>query len=148
MTNRSLYFLLTILPLTFTVVGQDSKNVFKADSIFIYNNFKQGGTTANLSHNHKDLDSTNAQKTKLSTSDLAEFIDIFKKTKAKKLFQQKYGAGIFYILVFNGGHRSRYVMYSSPDSGILDNLDLMRRWTISETVDKKRLYELVQKNWP
>ena len=145
MTNRHLYFLLTILPLTYTVAGQDLKNVFTADSIFIYDNFRQGGTTAGLSHNHKDLDSTNAQKSQLSPSDLADFVDIFKKTKSKKLFQQKYGAGLCYILVFNGGHRSKYVMYSSPDSGILDNLDLMRRWTINETADKKRLYELVKK---
>jgi len=148
MTNRHLYFILTILSLTYTADGQDLKNAFTADSIFIYNNFSQGGTTAGLSHNHKDLDSAKAQKRKLSPSDMADFVDIFKKTKGKKLFQQKYGAGLCYILVFNGGHRYKYVMYSSPDLGILDNLSLMRRWTITETADKERLYDWVQKNWP
>ncbi|HEY5824023.1 MAG TPA: hypothetical protein VIT44_06655, partial [Cyclobacteriaceae bacterium] len=65
-----------------------------------------------------------------------------------KLFQQKYGAGLCYIIVFSGGHRFKYVMYSSTDMGLLDNLGLMRRWIISEAENKKRLYELVQKNWP
>jgi hypothetical protein len=147
MTNRLLYFVLIILSLTHKEDGQALKNGFTADSIFIYDNFKKGGTTASLSHNHKDLESAKPQKSKLSSGDMADFIDIFKKTKAKKLFQQKYGAGLCYILVFKDGIRSKYVLYSSADIGILDNLDLMRRWTVTETADKKRLYEQVQKNW-
>lgn len=79
---------------------------------------------------------------------MADFVDIFGKSKSKKLFQQKYGGGLCYLLVFRGGQRFRYIIYSSQDIGILDNLDLMRRWTVSDISDKKRLYDLVQKNWP
>lgn len=145
MTNRLIYLLVTIAPMTLTAQGQDSKKEFTADSIFIYQSFRQGGTTANLSHNHRDLDSTKTEIIKLSSRDMTDFIDIFRRAKSKKLFQQKYGAGLCYLLVFRGGQRFRYIIYSSPDIGILDNLVLMRRWTVNDISDNKRLYDLIQK---
>jgi hypothetical protein len=148
MTSRFFYAFLATLIFSFGVQGQDSDKMFSADSIFIYKDFTVGGTTANLWHNHKDLDSTNNQKTKLNKEETIEIVDIFKKAKRKKLFQQKYGRGICYILIYKSVHKSISIIYSSQEIGFVDNLDTMKRWIVNDTTDKRRLYEIIRKNWP
>jgi hypothetical protein len=147
MTTRLLFFLGTTLTLSSYTFGQTVKGQFTADSVFIYKNFKQHGTTANLGHNHKDLDSANAQKIKLSAIDLAELIDIFKASPRKKLFQQKYGGDICYVIVYDKGQKKRFVLLASQDYGVLDDLDTMKRWILSDADTRKRFYKLVRKNW-
>jgi len=147
MTSRFFYASLVTLTFSFSVQGQDSGRMFAADSIFIYKDFKVGGTTANLWHNHNYLDSTNNQKVKLNKEETTEIVDIFKRAKRKKLFQQKYGGNICYILVYNGRHKSKSII-STQDFSFIDKLDIMKRWVVNDTTDKKRLYELIGKSWP
>jgi len=148
METRLLFFLASILIYSFQVSGQSTKGQFNADSIFIYNNYKEHGSTANLWHNHRDLDSSNASKIKLSSDDQFEFVEIFKYTQGKKLYQQKYGGDICYLLIYNKGQKIRCVLYASPEFGTLHDLDTMKYWSLKNAEDKRRFYELVRKNWP
>ncbi|MCC6684167.1 MAG: hypothetical protein IT247_03760 [Bacteroidia bacterium] len=148
MIIRILNLVFVFLAFNYSIgLAQKVKNPFEADSLFVYRNFNQCGTTANLWHNHKDLDSTNASKSKLSQSDLIELKDILKTTRGRKLMQQKYGGEICYIIVFHSGQKNRYAAYISSELSFLDDLDSMRRWKIENVKDRERFYNLIKKNW-
>lgn len=148
MRTRLLFSTVALLTFIFNANGQNSSGQFKADSIFIYKDFKEHGTTANLWHNHRDLDSANAPRTRLNEVELKEFVDIFKPIPSKKLFQTKYGGDICYVLVYEKGIRTQCVVYATLESGSLHDLDNMKCWTINSMPEKSRFYELVKKNWP
>ena len=132
----------------FDIKAQKKQKQFLADSIFIYKEFNKRGTTANLWHYHRDLDSINAEKRKLDTNDLNEFISIFKNAQRQKLFQQKYGGDICYTIVYNKGIKKTFVFLSSDHFARLDNLVDMQCWTLKDHVKQKQLYDLIRKNWP
>ncbi len=148
MILRFLFFtLLFWMPFHKDVQGQNFKNQFKVDSVFVYKNFSQCGTTANLWHNHRDLDSLNAEKNKLSLDDLNKLNDLIKLSKMNRLFQQKYGGEICYLIVYQNGIRKRFVAYISKDFCLLDDLDAMRRWKMKSPKENEQFYELINKNW-
>lgn len=145
MPHRVLLFL-TILSLHVHARAQETKRQFIADSVFIYKSTKHAGTTASLKQHHRYLDSLHAPKGKLREEELAECIAIFKTTPSKKLFQQKYGGELYYMLVYHKGVKKRFILYTSLDAGRLDDLDTMKCWILKNTEDKRRLYELIKKN--
>lgn len=148
MTIRLLNLIFVFLTFnSFTGYAQKIKNQFEADSVFVYRNFKEYGTTAGLRHNHKDLDSTNVLKNKISQSDLNELKNFLKNTKRKRLFQQKYGGEICYLIVYHSGHKKRYVASISSEFYFLDDLDSMKRWKIENVKDRELFYNLIKKNW-
>jgi len=137
------------LLICFALVATIAKGQFNADSIFIYTNTKQRcGTTANLWHYHRILDSTNASKIKLDNQDLTELKDIFTNTKRKKYLQQKHGGVICYAIVYNKGQKNIFAFESSLEFGRLVDLTNMKHWKL-ENQDKegqKRLYKIIRKN--
>jgi len=147
LSNRLIYSFALIMSCVLCVYGQNVKGKFTADSVFVYQNFKRHGTTAGLRYYHKELDSTNALKIKLSAIDLAELIDIFKNTRRKKLIQQKYGGDICYLIVYEKGQKKRFVVWASPHIGLLDDLDGMKRRVINDAFNRQRLYDLIKNNW-
>ena len=147
MMARLLFLIMVMLKFTHSANGQISKQQFAADSIFIYKNFKQHGTTASLWHSHRDLNDANASKVKLSDIDLAEFIDIFKYTPRKRLFQTKYGGDICYFLVYKDGFKKEFILYTAPDYGAIHNLSAMKYWTLQNPQKIERFYKLVNRNW-
>ena len=134
-------------PFLENVQGQNIKNKFKADSIFVYRNFNQCGTTANLRHNHRYLDSLKFEKKKFDLEDLNKLNDMLKFSKMKKLFQQKYGGEICYLIIYQNGIRRRFVTYISKDYCLLDDIDSMRRWKTKSPKEAELFFELINKNW-
>ncbi len=147
MTTRLLYSLAAIMTIGLSVYGQNVKGQFTADSVFIYKNFKQYGTTAALWRFHKVLDTSNAPKIKLSASDLTELIDILKTTSNGKLFQQKYAGELCYMVVYDKGQKKRFVLYPSLKFSFLDDLDGMKRRIINDAANRQRIYDIIKKNW-
>lgn len=129
------------------VQGQNIKNNFHADSVFVYRNFNQRGTTANLWHNHRHLDSLKSEKKKFDLDDLNKFNDMLKLSKTKQLFQQKYGGEICYLIIYQNGIKRRFVSYISMDFCLLDDIDSMRRWKTKSSKETEQFYELINKNW-
>jgi hypothetical protein len=127
--------------------AQRESDLFVADSAFIYKNFSQGGTTANLWYNHRELDSLKAKKIKLNSMELNTLSEILSNIRNRKLFQQKYGGDLCYLIVYQQGIRKRYVAYISTDYCFLDDLDAMRRWKIKTTDDIEKFHDLINKNW-
>jgi hypothetical protein len=143
--NRTIFFsFLTFL----TLLTINANGQFYTDSVFIYKNFMECGTTAKLWNNHHYLDSTNNKKVKLNQNQLTELIDIFKDTKPKKYIQQKHGIYLCYAIGFIKGQKNIFVVESTLEYGRLINLTTMKRWTIKDQEKTKRLQELIKKNWP
>lgn len=141
---------LQILVWTFpqgTIQAQNLKHQFRADSIFIYKKYSQCGTTARLWHNHRELDSLRNEKTKLNPDELKTFNGLISSIKNRKLFQQKYGGEICYMIIYQNGEKNIFVTYISKDYCLLDDLNKMRRWKIVDSKDIEKFYDLTNKNW-
>jgi hypothetical protein len=120
----------------------------KADSIFIYKDFKRAGTTAGLQYNHRDLASRQAETVKLDGAETADLKALFKETNRKRFFQQKHGGEICYAVVWFEGKRNNYIIEGSNDFARMVNLDSMRKWTLEEPKKIEALYALIKKNSP
>ena len=142
-----MYLLFALFTISFFGQAQSVKDQFSADSIFIYKNFKDYGTTARLWYNHRQLEITKAPKIKLSNADLNELVDIFKTVPRRKLVQQKYGGEICYLIVYDKGQKKRFALWTSLESGAIDDLDSRKRWGLRNTESRKRFHELISKYW-
>ena len=132
---------------TFQTTVQGQKNEYKIDSVFVYRNFDQCGTTANLWQNHRVLDSLKYAKRKFSQEDIKNLDDMLKLFKTKRLLQQKYGGEICYLIIYRNGIGKRFVAYISQDFCTLDDLDSMKRWKTKSPKQAEQFYELINKNW-
>ena len=143
MIHNLVFLLLFIFSIIYLPLkGQNVEKEFKADSVFIYKNFKEWGTTARLRYNHRILDSTKAIKSKISNHDLIELMTIVNNTKRKNLFQQKYGGETVYLIIYNDGHKKKYVAGAGTKSYILDDLDDMKRWIIKDTIEVDKISKI------
>ena len=95
---------------SFQTKVQGQKNEYKIDSVFVYKNFDQCGTTANLWQNHRVLDSLKYAKRKFSQEDIKNLDDMLKLFKTKRLLQQKYGGEICYLIIYRNGIGKRFVL--------------------------------------
>ncbi|CAD5252690.1 MULTISPECIES: hypothetical protein [unclassified Imperialibacter] len=147
--NRRTYtiFFFIFLAIRIDCLGQKINKTFYADSIFIYKDFKAHGTTANLWHHHKDLDSLKSKKELISPSDLKALIEITSRAETKKLMQMKYGGPICYWIVNIDKTSKRFAAFVSSDWSGIDDLDGMRRWIITEPNDIKKFEEIINKYW-
>ena len=135
MINKLLLFLVLILNSTI-LFSQKSKNESsKIDSVFVYKKISTGGTTSNLMTKHSELERINAQKILLNDSDLKSFNNTLNSMKSKKLWQQKYGGEIIYLITYENGIKKNYVIGQNSEFTIIDNLSNMKRWLIKKPND-------------
>ena len=81
-----------VITLVFLIAGnvalvQKVDKTFQADTIFIYKEFKEYGTTSAVWGHHRDLDSMDAEKVLMSDEDLKKLLEITSRAKSKKLFR-------------------------------------------------------------
>ena len=149
MTRQISYLSISIFLLigNITIAQKVDKRAFQADSIWIYKNFRQFGTTANLRLNHNHLDSLNNQKTLISNEDLKTIMEIASRAKRKKLYQKKYGSDICYWIIEQEGVKKKFVAYGNSKIAEIDDLDSMRTWIITEPNDVLLFEEILNKYW-
>ncbi|MEQ8477042.1 hypothetical protein [Fulvivirga sp.] len=127
--------------------SQKKLTPFEYDSIFVFPGYNQHGTTAEVSGNHRMLDSTNHIKIKLSNEELAIFQSFITSKKSKKLFQMKYGAnGIYYLQFYSNGNPHRFVAYGDGNSFSLHDIDAMMYYETHNSPEAAKLTEIIKKH--
>lgn len=130
-----------------SVFAQKMKTDLQIDSAFIYKHFDDHGTTAGLAWNHRQLDSTKHESTKLNSQDLETLQSFICNSKDKRLFQKKYGGQICYIVAYTDGQSRRFVAASTDSDFWLDNLDQMRYRHTNDQSQVERLNKMIKKYW-
>lgn len=128
-------------------LAQKRKNNIVIDSVKVYKSYFQHGTTANIRHNFKSLDSTNHQFISMTNEDVEELNSFITSTKRKKLFQQKYGGEVCYALIYLDNTFFRCVITTYPKYFAVDNLSQMHRYSTTDSVKIKQLKKMIFKYW-
>ena len=123
--------------------NMENKKEFKADSIFIYSEFKNYGRAPQIIQNHKQLENNKSSKVRLDTKQLEEFNTIFKGVKRKRKNYLYYGAGIYYSLVYYNGVKKYFVFTISEGEITIENIIDRERWTITNSMKQKQLNNLL-----
>gem|GEM_PF-6036596 len=121
----------------------------EADSIFIYQNFQRAGTTAGVQRSHRELDSTQVEKTKLSEQETAELKAVFSGIKQRKFFQTKHGGAICYGIIWYEGRKYRCLFEGLETENRMRvvNMDTMKQWLLEAPEKVKKLRSLIQPHW-
>lgn len=130
-----------------SVFAQKMKTDLQIDSAFIYKHFDDHGTTAGLAWNHRQLDSTKHESTKLNSQDLETLQSFISNSKEKRLFQKKYGGQICYIVAYVDGRARRLVTASTDSEFWLDDLDQMIYRHTSDQTEVNQLNKMIKKYW-
>jgi hypothetical protein len=115
---------------------------FHCDSIFLYKNFNQRGTTASVYSNFIMLDTSKTEKVKLTNNDLQTIREIFSSLTAKKFIQTKHG-DIYYTIIWDKGKKHNCAIENKS----LIDFTIYRKYIIIDSADIRTLHDILEKNW-